>query len=217
MLLMMIGSTAVKADPVVDLKTAYGENSERSSEHGAKNLSMALKQSSYEIQQDTSKIEFRVDSPVGEVRVSFQDFKGRFALLDSGIDDSPAVVDISADSLDTDAGFIAMLLRSESFFDVENFPSMRFVGTSFEWFNKTHAVLKGDMTIQNVTLPVAFYVELVDVRTEDQYSQRITVKATTTIKRSRFGMYTLLPVVSDDVNLYLSIDALKQDVLVSMM
>lgn len=217
LLLMMIGSTAVKADLVVDLKTAYGENSERSSEHGAKNLSMALKQSSYEIQQDTSKIEFRVDSPVGEVRVSFQDFKGRFALLDSGIDDSPAVVDISADSLDTDAGFIAMLLRSESFFDVENFPSMRFVGTSFEWFNKTHAVLKGDMTIQNVTLPVAFYVELVDVRTEDQYSQRITVKATTTIKRSRFGMYTLLPVVSDDVNLYLSIDALKQDVLVSMM
>ena len=217
LLIMMIASTVVNADPVAVVNTAYGENSERSSEHGAKNLSMALKQSSYEIQQDTSKIEFRVHSPVGEVRVSFQDFKGRFALLDSGIDDSTAVVDISADSLDTDAGFIAMLLRSESFFDVENFPSMRFVGTSFEWFNKTHAVLKGDMTVQNVTLPVSFYVELVDVRTEDQYSQRITVKATTTIKRSRFGMYTLLPVVSDDVNLYLSIDALKQDVLVSMM
>lgn len=217
LLITMIGSTAVNADPMVVVKTAYAEGGKRHIEHGAKNLSMALKQSSYEIQQDTSKIEFRVDSPVGEVRVSFQDFKGRFALLDSGANDSPAEVDINADSLDADAGFIAMLLRSESFFDVENFPSMRFVGTSFEWFSKTRAVLKGDMTIQNVTLPVAFYVELVDANVEDQYSQRITVKATTTIKRSRFGIYTLLPVVSDDVNLYLSIDALKQDVLLSML
>ena len=102
---------------------------------------------------------------------------------------------------------------------MENFPSIRFVGSSFEWYSETHAVLKGEMTIQNVTRQVAFYVELVDADVENKYSERITVKATTTIRRSEFGLYTLLSVVSDDVNLSMSIDAIKQEsaVLVSML
>lgn len=174
---------------------------------------------SYEIQKNTSKIEFRVDSPVGEVRASFPDFKGNFAILNGGVHNNSAVVDINADSLDTEVGFIGMMLKGESFFDVENFPSIRFVGSSFEWYSETHAVLKGEMTIQNVTRQVAFYVELVDADVENKYSERITVKATTTIRRSEFGLYTLLSVVSDDVNLSMSIDAIKQEsaVLVSML
>lgn len=211
--LTMIVSAAANADAKKD------GVSEPGAEHGPQVIGMvsAAKSPSYEILQNTSKIEFRVDSPVGEVRMSFQDFKGSFAMFDSGIHDSTTVVDINADSLDTDAGFIGVLLKGESFFDVENFPSMRFVGSSFEWFNNTHAVLKGEMTIQDVTRPVAFYVELVDANYEEKFSDRITVKASTTIKRSKFGMYTLLPVVSDDVNLYLSIDAIKRDELVSML
>lgn len=214
-LLTLISSMAVNADSVVLTDTAYQQSAEH--ENNINSLSAFLQEYSYEIQQDTSRIEFRVDSPVGEVRARFQNFNGRFAMLDRGEHDSAAIVDINVDSLDTDAGFISMMLKSESFFDVENFPSMRFVGSSFEWFGPGHAVLKGDLTIQDVTRQVAFYVELADVEAENKYSQRITVKATTTIKRSRFGMYTLLPVVSDDVNLYMSIDALKQDVALSML
>ena len=216
LLLVTIASSAVvNAEPVTVKKAA----SKEAGKHGRKatNMKMALQEYLYEIQQNTSKIEFRVDSPVGEVRASFQDFKGRFTMLDSDMHDEPAVVDINADSLNTEAGFIGMLLKSESFFDVENFPSMRFVGSSFEWFSETRAVLKGEMTIHDVTRPVAFYVELLDADADNKYSERITVKATTTIKRSKFGIYTLLPVVSDDVNLYLSIDAVKQDVMVSML
>ena len=59
-------------------------------------------------------------------------------------------------------------------------------------------------------------IELVDAEADNKYSERITVKATTTIKRSKFGIYTLLPVVSDDVNLYLSIDGVKLDTATTM-
>ena len=109
-----------------------------------------------------------------------------------------------------------MLLKSEDFFDVENFPSMRFVGSSFEWYHDKRAVLKGYMTIKNVTRQVAFYIELVDVDANNKFSDRLTVTASTTIKRSEFGIDTLLPAVSDNVNLYMSIDAIRKDASISM-
>ena len=190
--------------------------------HGAEqdpaiaSLGQALNENMYEIQQGTSRMGFRVDSPIGDVWASFQDFDGSFLMLNSADHPSLASIDINADSLDTDGGLIAMMLKGESFFDVENFPSMRFVGSSFEWYSDRRAVLKGHMTIKNVTRQVAFYVELVDAEAENGFSDRITVKATTTIKRSEFGIHTLLPAVSDDVNLFMCIDALKKSTSLSM-
>lgn len=175
-----------------------------------------LNENVYEIQQETSKMEFRVDSPIGDIWASFEEFEGSFFLLNSDLHHAMASIDINAESLDTDGGFIGVMLKGESFFDVENFPSMRFVGSSFEWYSDRRAILKGYMTIKNITRQVAFYVELVDDNVEDRYSERITVKATTTIKRSEFGIYTLLPAVSDNVNLFMSIEARKKNPLISM-
>lgn len=185
------------------------KNNDLQTNNAPDNIDALFNQYSYVIQHETSKIQFRVDSPVGEVWASFRDFKGGFALLDRKVHKEPAIVDVNTESLDTEGAFIGMLLRGESFFDVDNFPSIRFVGTSFEWFSDTQAVLKGDMTIQNITKPIAFYVDLVNPEAENKSSERITVKASTTIRRSEFGLYTLLPVVSDNVNLYMSVDALK--------
>ena len=202
--------TAIASADHEDVKRSAGQNL------AIARLGQALNENMYEIQQGTSRMGFHVDSPIGDVWASFQDFDGRFLMLNSGDHQSLASIDINADSLDTDAGLIAMMLKSESFFDVENFPSMRFVGSSFEWYSDRRAVLKGHMTIKNVTRQVAFYVELVDAEAENGFSDRITVKATTTIKRSEFGIHTLLPAVSDDVNLFMCIDALKKGTSLSM-
>ena len=205
---LMINSTAVFSD---NRGTTFIDTHERK----VTNTSMMLQESLYEIQQHTSKIEFRVDSPVGDIWVSFDDFYGRFAMIRKGVHHDPVTVDIQTDSLDTDASFIGMLLKGESFLDVEKFPSMRFVGSSLEWYSDTRAILKGQMTLHDVTQPVAFYVELADAD-ERGLPERVTVKATTTIKRSEFGIHTLLPIVGDDVNLYLSIDGVKVDQAASM-
>ena len=168
----------------------------------------------YRIRPETSKMEFRVDSPIGDIWASFKDFEGHFLIFGSGPRQKLASININADSLDADAGFIGMMLKSERFFDVENFPSMHFVGSSMEWYRENRAVLKGEMTIKGVTRQVAFYVEVVEPKPAS--SDRITMTASTTIKRSQFGIDSLLPAVSDNVNLFMSIDAARKLTSVSM-
>lgn len=162
----------------------------------------------YRIQQSTSRMAFRVDSPIGDVWASFHDFAGVFTMPSDGTRRNLAAIEINADSLDTDGGFIGLLLKGRKFFDVEKFPSMHFVGRSLEWYGNRKAVLKGHLTIKGITREVAFYVELIDV--DNMYSDRITVEASTTIRRSEFGIDSLLPAVSDNVNLFMSIDAVKE-------
>jgi polyisoprenoid-binding protein YceI len=165
----------------------------------------------YEIQQDASSVSFHVDSPVGEIWVNFDDFSGRFVMPRRNLNTRHAVVDINADSLKSETGFVGVLLKSDSFFDVENFPSIRFVGSNLEWYGEYRAVLKGVMTIQDVARPVAFYIELEDAGIDGADDGRISVTASTTIKRSAFGIYTLLPLVSDNVDLYVRIEANRID------
>ena len=181
------------------------------------NTALVLKEHIYEIQQNTSTIKFRVDSPFGEVWGSFHDFEGSFIMLKNDVSNQSAVVDINTRSLHVDSSLIKKVLKSEIFFNVERFPSMRFVGGSFEWFNDKNAVLKGYLTINDVTRPIAFYVELDKPNLTNPYSERITVKAATTIKRSEFGIHSMSPAVSDNVNLFMNIDALKKNTTVSMM
>ena len=216
--LSIINSSMLYADSdIINYADDEGDERFEKQEIIRQNMDLILNGSLYEIQPETSKMVFRVDSPIGEVWASFQDFEGCFAImLNSATHEGAVSIDINAESLDTDGVFIETMLRSESFFDVENFPSMYFTGSSFEWFNDRNAVLKGYMTIKNVTRQVAFYVELVNTNVENRYSDRITVKATTTIRRSEFGIYTLLPAVSDNVNLFMSIDALKKGTAISM-
>ena len=170
-------------------------------------MDLVLEQDVYEILNETSVMEFRVDSPVGDIWARFGDFEGRFILPGSGWKDFASIA-INAGSLDADGSLIGMMLKSERFFDVKNFPSMRFVGSSFEWYRSRHAVLKGHLTIKDITRQVAFYIEIID--SDKQDSDRITVKATTTIRRSAFGLSSMLPAVSDNVNLFMSIQARKK-------
>ena len=187
-----------------------GSRSDNSHTRSVGRMAVFFNENIYTIQQDSSKMEFRVDSPIGDVWASFHDFDGSFAMLNNGDQSDTASIEINAESLETDGGFIGALLKGERFFDVAKFPSMRFVGSSLEWYSDTRAVLKGYMTIKGVTRQVAFYVELVDADTDNRSSDRITVKASTTIKRSAFGISSLLPAVSDKVNLFISIDAVRQ-------
>ncbi|MGB5396096.1 MAG: YceI family protein [Gammaproteobacteria bacterium] len=161
----------------------------------------------YRIQPGTSKMGFCVDSPLGMVEAEFRSFKGGMALQQETRQNS-ALVSIDVASLETNSGFIEAMLKSESFFDIEQYPDILFVSTSFEWLSEQKAILKGELTLHGVTREVAFYVEMHKLDSVPG-DDRIMVKATTTIQRSEFGMYTLSPVVSDRVNLCMSVDAYR--------
>jgi len=67
------------------------------------------------------------------------------------------------------------------------------------------------MTIQDIARPVAFYIEMEDAGIDGADDSGISVTVSTTIKRSAFGINTLLPLVSDNVDLYVRIEANRID------
>jgi polyisoprenoid-binding protein YceI len=170
-------------------------------------LNAAKEGNLYRIKPGSSKMGFCVNSPLGKVEAEFREFRGGLALKDSK-QQGTAMVKIDVDSLETDSALIESMLKSESFFDTEQYPDILFVSSGVEWMSDEKAVLKGDLTMHGVTKTVAFYVDMKKAKT-DQGEDILTVKATTTIQRSEFGMYTLSPMVDDRVSLCMTIDAYK--------
>lgn len=99
---------------------------------------------------------------------------------------------------------LATHMASGDFFDVAQFPEARFVSTSVT-VDGTEAMIVGDLTIRGVTRSVALAAEFTGVGT-NPFNKKETVgfEATTTIKRSEFGMTYGIPLVSDEVDLDIS-------------
>ena len=166
----------------------------------------------FRIQPSTSQVGFCVDSKLSRITGNFRDFQGGMS-LDPGSNASgngQTMVLIKADSLDTEGAIINSLLKSEKFFDVENHPELLFVSNGFEWTGPDTAVLKGDLTMRGITKPVIFNVTLEAFDTKQTgKAQKILVKATTTINRVDFGIEGLSSVVNSNVQLCMSVEALK--------
>ncbi len=163
----------------------------------------------YRIDTASSKVGFCVESPVGLIEGEFKDFTGGLTFLQENVTDEQALVKVRTDSLETDGVLIKRMLRGKKFFDVENYPEILFVSTAFQWVSETEAVLLGKLTMHGVTRDVGFHVVLTQEPSSDGEEQRIRVKATTLIHRSEFGLSALYPMVSNSVNLCMSVDAVK--------
>jgi polyisoprenoid-binding protein YceI len=165
----------------------------------------------FRIQPDTSRVGFCVDSQIARVKAEFKEFQGGLTLWPDHPDNKDqAMVMVKTASLDTGGSMIEYMLKSERFFDVENYPEILFVSTGFTWSSDTTGTLKGDLTLHGVTRPVTFQVTLFPVKTKDEKQVgKVLVKAGTIIHRSDFGMDTLSRVVNDDVELCMSVEAVR--------
>jgi polyisoprenoid-binding protein YceI len=164
----------------------------------------------YRVQTATSQIRFCVDSKIQNVEGSFKEIKGGIALNQQQANSDQAVIVIKTDSLETDSSMVKKVIKSPSFFDVKNHPEILFVSTGVEWRSPTRAVLKGDLTLRGVTKPVVFNVELHGVKGKTSVNgDDILVTATTSIRRSDFGMDGLPGMVNDSVKLCMSVKAKK--------
>ena len=122
------------------------------------------------------------------------------------------MVSIDLSSLDSNLLFSEALLNSDSFFHTEKHPKLIFVSTETRWLSDTKAIMKGKLTLRGITKEVSFSVEIVEladekIGIEHGVTDNILVKATTTILRSEYGMLALTALVSDQVNLCMSVEA----------
>lgn len=102
-------------------------------------------------------------------------------------------------------------LRSKDFFEASVFPVATFKSTSVKSKGKNKLEVIGNLTIKNITKPVKLDVTL-NKRALNPMTRKVGVgfDATTTIKRTDFGVGMYAPNVGDDVTLRITTEAYAQ-------
>ncbi|KZK81854.1 Protein YceI [Pseudovibrio sp. W64] len=117
-------------------------------------------------------------------------------------------VEIDVNSLNTFWEARDTHLKSADLFDVAKFPSATFKSTKVEQVGEKKLEVTGDLTIRGITKPTVLEVVVNQLGEHPMAKkQAVGLDATTTIKRSDFGMAMAVPYVSDEVNINISFEA----------
>lgn len=147
---------------------------------------------------------------VSKVRGTFADVAGTVEVAEdvtaSSVDVTVAMASVETRSADRDAH-----LKSADFFDVEKYPTMRFVSTAFNGEELT-----GDLTIKDVTKPVTFEVAFNGVQSDPWGNTKAGFEAETEVNRANWGLTWNAALegggvlVSEKVKIVLDVQLLKQ-------
>ena len=99
-------------------------------------------------------------------------------------------------------------LKSKLFFDVAEFPTATFVSDKVEVNNNQISKVSGNLTLRGVTKPVTLDVKFNKIGPSPLTDKEtMGFNAKTKLKRSDFGINTLLPGLSDEVDLNITVEA----------
>lgn len=140
----------------------------------------------------------------------FTSSKGSFE-MDQGKGTGSVNVTIDAASIFTGFKKRDDHLRSPDFFNVNEFPEITFKSTSVKFKGKKAATVNGKLTIMGVTKNVTLDVDSI-VCGPNPFNKKETcgMNATTTIKRSDYGMMYGLPAIGDEVKIRLEAEGIIQ-------
>lgn len=99
-------------------------------------------------------------------------------------------------------------LKGKLFFDVARYPTATFVSNKIDVTNKTSAKVSGILTLHGISKPIVLTVTF-NKEGKNPITDKPTVgfTATSDIKRSDFGMNTMLPDIGDGVTLDIDAEA----------
>jgi polyisoprenoid-binding protein YceI len=181
-------------------------------------LVTASAQTNWALDKTHTKIGFNVTHMVvAEVEGYFKDYDAK---ITSTTDDfNGAAVEFTAKtaSVFTDNDRRDGHLKSDDFFNAEKFPELKFAGTLVK--EGTKYVLKGNLTIRDVTKPVTFEVtyggRIKTPNPQNANAEKAGFKIKGTIKRLEYGLKFNRAleggglVVSDDVELNIKVELNK--------
>lgn len=100
-------------------------------------------------------------------------------------------------------------MRSADMFDAEKYPTITFRSTAVKAAGENRLAVTGDLTIRGVTRQVVLDVVINKVGEHPMRKvPTVGFNASTTIKRSDFGINYALPAVSDEVKISITTEAL---------
>ena len=96
-------------------------------------------------------------------------------------------------------------LRGAQWFDADKYPTIHFASTKVAQTGARTALITGELTFHGVTKPVVLKASF-NASGTNPMSKAFTIgfNATTTIKRSEFGVKTYVPLIGDDVAIRIS-------------
>ncbi|MHB1948231.1 MAG: YceI family protein [Gammaproteobacteria bacterium] len=101
-------------------------------------------------------------------------------------------------------------LKGPLFFDTEKYPQATFISDKVISTGKNSADVRGVLTVHGVSKPIILKVKLNKIGISPiTNKETVGFTATTVIKRSEFGITTLLPGLGDQVQLNIEVEAFK--------
>lgn len=143
----------------------------------------------YEIDPTHSRIGFVArHAMVTKVRGTFNDFTGSGHLDAEQPERSSVQLTIDAMSIDTRNEDRDAHLRSNDFFDMDQFPQISFVSTGVEVIGAETFRLTGDLTIKGVTESVSVDFEYTGTAVDPFENTRVGFEGSTVVNRKDFGL-----------------------------
>ncbi len=146
----------------------------------------------------------------------FREFSATAQAEDDDFTSAKVHFEANAKSIDTNAPDRDTHLRTADFFDVEKYPKITFRSTSLEKKDDKNFLLKGDLTIRDVTRPVTLEVELGGVVNDPMGGRKAGFSVQGKINRKEWGLNwnatleTGGVLVSDEVRLFCEIQMSQQ-------
>ena len=168
----------------------------------------------YKIDPDHTFAHFAVvHTGVSSVRGRMGISKGS-ATLDADKQTAEVTVDLDPRSIDTGVKKLDAVLSDEMFFNVARYKTARFTGKAVRFRDGAPVEFDGELTLHGVTKPVhliadRFVCKQVKIMVLDRFVCGGDLQAT--LKRSDFGLDKYSSMVSDEVRLVISVEAIRED------
>ena len=165
------------------------------------------------IDRSHSEVAFQVRHLLSRVRGRFADFDGTIQFDDANPQNSTVDVTIQAASIDTAEADRDTHLRGADFFDVEKYPTLRFVSTSVTPVRDNIYDVSGQLTIHGVTRDIVLPASFLGTAQDPWGNTKFVFEAELTLNRKDFGLTWNAALetggflVGDEVKVSLSIQA----------
>ena len=172
---------------------------------------LASAQSTWKVDKAHSRISFDITHlMISEVTGNFKEFEIT-AMADDTFGNASFEVEINAGSFNTDNERRDNHLRSADFFEVEKFPTLRFVSTAYEQTGEKTFKLTGDLTIHGVTKSITFDGKINGVITNNRTQKlKAGLKLTGVFNRLDFMVGTESPSIGNDVSFTVNLEMAQQ-------
>ncbi len=171
----------------------------------------AVAAETYKLDPDHTSIIFRVKHlSVANVYGRFSGATGSFVFDEKSPANNSIEIQVGAETVNTAVDQRDKHLRSPDFFDVTEYPLILFKSKSVRKLDNNNFEVSGDLMLLGQTRPLSVVVVQTGQGKDPWGNFRRGFETTFTIKRSDFGMNFMPSVASDEVNLSVSLEGIKQ-------